>query len=172
MERFSQLHKRTTWGRYFLIFSLCYLVIVLLLVALNVGGEKQVVVDPGDTNQLLDFAMIVAQNTLVFFCVFSLAFTRKASVYIFVFANAVRVGLLISHFMYINYLILVLPHGILETAVYLMLGSLICEHLDNSESTTIGSLLRKALPLYILLLVAGGIEAWVTPYLVRSLLLV
>jgi uncharacterized membrane protein SpoIIM required for sporulation len=67
--------------------------------------------------------------------------------------------------MYPIYLLMILPHGIPEISVFLLLGACISKYLDNDQKD-MKSLIQKSGWLYVALLISALVEAWITPYIV------
>lgn len=62
---------------------------------------------------------------------------------------------------------MLLPHGILEISIYILLGAYTSVYMDR-EDRRLKKLLFRAGKLYLMLLFSAMIEAWVTPRIVRT----
>ncbi len=169
---FSALKKRMeekasarTAIRYFFRYWTVFL--VLLLISFTVGyvfGDRQLITETAQFNHWSDFIDILKRNTLVFGYILLSVYTSKINVYIMVIFNGILVGTIISRFAHTQYLIMLLPHGILEMSVFFMLGAIVSKYVDKKE-TNWRTLIKSVSILYIVLIAAAVIEAWVTPFL-------
>jgi uncharacterized membrane protein SpoIIM required for sporulation len=157
--------KQSSCLNYFLQYLIWFLLLVIVSFLLNFNVEKQTINTNIELNNLHDFDVIMANNTLVFIYTFTSVFVGKLNIYIMVIVNAIRIGLLVSRFMYPIYLLMILPHGIPEISVFLLLGACISKYLDNDQKD-MKSLIQKSGWLYVALLISALVEAWITPYIV------
>ena len=157
--------KQSSCLNYFLQYLIWFLLLVIASFLLNFNVEKQTINTNIELNNFHDFAVIMANNTLVFIYTFTSVFVGKLNIYIMVIVNAIRIGLLVSRFMYPIYLLMILPHGIPEISVFLLLGAFISKYLDNDQKD-MKSLIQKSGWLYVALLISALVEAWITPYIV------
>ncbi|MDY6019044.1 MAG: stage II sporulation protein M [Anaerococcus sp.] len=120
-----------------------------------------------ELNNLLSFGIIISKNTLVFLYILTSLFIGKLNIYIMLITNAFRIGLLISRFKYPIYMLMILPHGIPEFLVFILLSAYVSEYIE-SESKDIKSIIKISLLLYLILFSSAMIEAWITPYMVMK----
>lgn len=161
--------KQSNCLNYFLQYLFWFLFLVIVSFLLNMNAKKQTINTDIDLDNLHIFFVIIVNNTLVFVCIFSSVFVGKMNIYIMIIVNAIRTGVLISRFKHPMYLLMILPHGIPEISILLLLAALISKQLD-SVPENMKSLLRKSGLLYIALWVSAIVEAWVTPHIVFSFL--
>lgn len=143
--------------------------VLMVSYLINSGNEKCIVNTDITINVLKDFCIILANNTLFFLVVLSSIFVGKKNIYIMIIATAFRIGLLISKFMYFNYLILVIPHGGIEIMVYLMLSAFVSVEIEKGNKIN-SELIKRALVLYLLLTISAIVEVVITPKLARVFL--
>ena len=152
----------------------CILIFTLLVTyAFNINTEKQVINSSFTINILNDTGIVLANNTLLFLFIISAIYIGKINIYLFLITNGVRIGLLISKFMYVKYMLLILPHGVLEISTFLLLAAFISVKIDNGcKINTIGITgIKRIVLMYCLIVIAALIEVGITPQLVRMYLL-
>lgn len=156
--------KRTVFG-YFLHYWKIFLVVSLLSFAIGYFlCEKKVITAPEHFNHWFDLLNITGRNTLVFGYILFSIYTSKINIYGMVVLNGCIVGVIISQFAHAQYLIMLLPHGILEMSVFFMLGAIVSKYIDKKE-TNWKTLIKPVSILYIGLIASAVIEAWITPFL-------
>nr|AAC69561.2 BviE [Butyrivibrio fibrisolvens] len=142
---------------------------ILISYIINIGNEKCIANTDITINIIKDFLIILSNNTLVFLVVLSSIFVGKTNIIIMIIVTAFRIGILISKFMYINYLILVIPHGVIEVMVYLVLSAFVSAEIEKGNKINSG-LIKKAFVLYLLLIISAIVEIGITPKLARIFL--
>ncbi|SFU95358.1 stage II sporulation protein M [Butyrivibrio sp. M55] len=142
---------------------------ILISYIINIGNEKCIANTDITINIIKDFFIILSNNTLVFLVVLSSIFVGKTNINIMIIVTAFRIGILISKFMYINYLILVIPHGVIEVMVYLVLSAFVSAEIEKGNKINSG-LIKKAFVLYLLLIISAIVEIGITPKLARIFL--
>lgn len=157
--------KQSTSFRYFILYWGIFLSIVLLCVFFNINENKQIIDTNIEWTPLKDFWIILGNNSLVFLCLILSISVGRIGVFSVIIVNSIHLGLLISQFMDFSYLLLIIPHGVFEISVLLMLGAVISRYLDDDKKNT-KALIKKICLLYIGLLCSAAIEAWITPYLI------
>lgn len=164
MNLFKKQQK--TWLNYFIQYIVWFFIIAILSFLLNFNNQKQTINNSVEINNLYAFAIIISKNTLVFLYIFSSVFASKLNIYAMIIVNAVHIGLLISRFMYMKYMLIILPHGIPEIIIFLLLGAFISIYIDSPKKN-MKSLIIKTIILYFILLISAGVEAYITPHLVK-----
>lgn len=155
----------TSISSYFFRYLLWFIVLIVISVLLGFNNQKQLINSNFKINNLLSFGVIICKNTLVFIYVLTSIFIGKLNIYIMIITNAIRIGFLISKFKYPIYMLMILPHGIPEFFVFILLSEYVTRFIE-AESSDIKCLLKISLLLYIILISSAIIEAWLTPYLV------
>ena len=108
-----------------------------------------------------DFFSIIFRNTIVTLWIISAIFVGKIMLYVFAAINGICLGLLMSKFSTMKYLLLVLPHGIIEMGSFFLMCDTI---LNIIKKANIGKKdVSKIMIAYILLIVAVIIETFFTP---------
>lgn len=151
--------------KYFVRYLMLFILLIIVSAILNMNTQKQTINLDVDLNNIKSFGIIICKNSLVFMYIFSSLFIGRLNIYVMLISNALRIGLLISSFKYPIYMLMLLPHGIFEFFVFILLSAYISAHIYLKEEDKI-FIFKKSAMLYILLIICAIIEAWVTPYLV------
>lgn len=165
MEKKVETKKvdKTVYG-YLLKYTGLFILALMISYVINMGSEKQIANTDVTINIIKDFVIVLGNNTLFFVFVLSSIFVGKINIYVMVITTAFRIGILISKFMYINYLILVIPHGVLEILVYLVLSALVSAEIEKGNKIN-NKLMKRVFVLYLLLILSAIIEIGITPKL-------
>jgi|GEM_PF-5978452 len=167
---FNIINKDLKWYKYLILFWFIFLSVILIVYLFRYDATKQVLSYKVDFNSSYAFFVILGKNSLVFIYILLSMRTSKLNIYISIVVNAIYIGLLISSFKYIEYLLLLLPHGALEFMVLFTLAAIVCENIDHGNREY-KPLVNQIIFLYIGLVIAAVIESWLTPALVIKFLL-
>lgn len=86
-------------------------------------------------------------------------------VYSYIIANSIVLGLLISKFNTIKYVLLLLPHGISEIYGFLFLSNIILNILHEGKFDN--KYFKKITIAYIIIILSALIEAFITPLFIK-----
>ncbi|MFC4077343.1 stage II sporulation protein M [Salinithrix halophila] len=86
---------------------------------------------------------------------------------VFYMVNGLVIGLTISKFQSISYVIMILPHGLVEIPAFLYLGYILlkADHANSFNLTTLKGILGSV----FLLILGAVIEAYITPEVVSAI---
>lgn len=132
-------------------------------------NDKQVIdSNISNLNSITIFKEILTKNTICFLWILSGIIIGKVIVYIFLTINGLIIGLLISKFSSIKYLLLIVPHGIVEFSCFLLLSILVLDILIVKKISKID--IKLIVLYYAITILAVGIESFITPYIVEKFL--
>lgn len=107
-------------GKKYLI--LTYLLTALIVFYFSTSSEKQVISNYNVAFGFEDFIQILLKNSIASIWLLLAYIFGESIIYIFFIINGVVLGLLLSSFSSITYLLLVLPHGMIEIGSYVYLS--------------------------------------------------
>lgn len=161
-------------GKKFISLSVIFLASALASSMLMNGTEKQSIQVLQDYDSIRTFLVIAGRNSVVFLLLFSTVYTDRRVArmigILFPITNGVIIGALVARFPSAEYLIIVLPHGVLEMGAYFLLIGTISVY-QPSATQSLRSLVKPICALYVSMLCAAWVEAYVTPYLAMDWLL-
>ena len=153
-----------SWKGYVIQYVFMFITVTSVCCLLFSGVEKQTVTSVQSIATLESILSIVSQNTLVFLFILSSYYTGRIPVYSFIVANSIMLALLISSFSEPSYFLLILPHGVPEFLVFFTLAAIAEEARKKGDTERI-PFFKKAVALYILLLISALVEIFITPAL-------
>ena len=119
-------------GKKYLI--LTYLLTALIVFYFYISSKKQVISDYNAVFGFKDFFQILLKNSIASIWLLLSYVFGESIIYIFFIINGIVLGLLLSSFSSITYLLLVLPHGIIEIGTYVYLSDTIINMRNNSQN--------------------------------------
>lgn len=150
-----KIKDKTYW--IILMYILCFLGAMIVFKS----EPKQSIINENIVFNIEDFFSIIFRNTIVTLWIFSAIFVGKIMLHVFAAINGICLGLLMSKFSTMKYLLLVLPHGIIEMGSFFLMCDTI---LNIIKKANIGKGdVSKIMIAYILLIVAAIIETFFTP---------
>lgn len=128
---------------------------------------KQTVITTGVNIGFNDFLMITLKNSIASLWILSALLLGESILYIFFIINGVNLGLLISNFESLKYLILVIPHGIFEIASFVYICIVVIKWRNNKINNK--KLFKNILISIIFLILSAAIETFITPKMIMFL---
>ncbi|MBY0040883.1 stage II sporulation protein M [Bacillus cereus] len=121
-----------------------------------------------EINNFEAFITILSRNITCSLILIISTFFGSLLLKFFFVGNGLVLGLTISKFQSLNYLILVIPHGIIEIPSFLYLGYILIKAIDQNKFTF--KTLKGVGLSIILLIIAALIESYVTPNLIQFII--
>lgn len=150
-------------GKKYLI--LTYLLTALIVFYFYISSKKQVISDYNAVFGFKDFFQILLKNSIASIWLLLSYVFGESIIYIFFIINGIVLGLLLSSFSSITYLLLVLPHGIIEIGTYVYLSDTIINMRNNSQNKRKN--VKRFIISFLLLTLSAGIETFITPLMIN-----
>ena len=147
-------------GKKYLI--LTYLLTALIVFYFSTSSEKQVISNYNVAFGFEDFIQILLKNSIASIWLLLAYIFGESIIYIFFIINGVILGLLLSSFSSITYLLLVLPHGLIEIGSYVYLSDTIMNMRNQKKKVT-----KRFIVSFLLLALAAGVETFITPFMIN-----
>ncbi len=141
-----------------------YLSTVVCMFLINMKCEKADISMLTQYSSIRAFGEILLKNSVSLIWIISGLVVGSFMVYSYIFANGIILGTLISKFKNMSYLILILPHGVLEIFVFMMACTIV--KVANDQRKIDNKIKKEFWGIYLVLILAAYIEAFVTPELV------
>lgn len=141
---------------------LTYLLTAFLIFYFSASCEKQSIINYNVTIGFKDFVQISLKNLIASTWLLLSYVFGESIIYIFFIINGIVLGLLLSSFSSITYLLLILPHGLIEIGAYVYLSDVIMNLKDDKEK-----FFKHLGVAFLLLVFAAGVEAFITPLLIH-----
>lgn len=152
-------------GKKYLI--LTYLLTALIVFYFSVSSEKQVISNYNVVFGFKDFFQILFKNLIASVWLLLSYVFGESIIYIFFVINGIVLGLLLSSFSSVMYLLLILPHGIIEIGAYVYLADTIMTIKSKNQGKKIVA--KHFICFFLLLTLAAGIETFITPLMINFL---
>ena len=149
-------------GKKYLI--LTYLLTALIVFYFSTSSEKQVISNYNVAFGFEDFIQILLKNSIASILLLAYIF-GESIIYIFFIINGVVLGLLLSSFSSITYLLLVLPHGMIEIGSYVYLSDTIMNMRNQNQDKK--KVTKRFIVSFLLLALAAGVETFITPFMIN-----
>ena len=150
-------------GKKYLI--LTYLLTALIVFYFSTSSEKQVISNYNVAFGFEDFIQILLKNSIASICLLLAYIFGESIIYIFFIINGVILGLLLSSFSSITYLLLVLPHGLIEIGSYVYLSDTIMNMRNQNQDKK--KVTKRFIVSFLLLALAAGVETFITPFMIN-----
>lgn len=134
---------------------------------LNINSEKPII-NPTEINSSEWFFTIISKNTISFLFILSGILLGKWIINIYLLSNGAILGLLISKLKNINYLLIILPHGVVEVPIYIILCYLVIKIINNKYINK--SDIKRIFICYLTIILAALIESFITPYCIQYII--
>lgn len=148
-------------GKKYLI--LTYLLTALIVFYFSTSSEKQVISDYNVVFDFRDFFQIFLKNSIASIWLLLSYVFGESIIYIFFVINGMVLGLLLSSFPSITYLLLILPHVLIEIGAYVYLSDTIMKNKNQDKEKTVKHLVVS----FLLLALAAGVETFITPLMIN-----
>lgn len=148
-------------GKKYLI--LTYLLTALIVFYFSTSSEKQVISDYNVVFDFRDFFQIFLKNSIASIWLLLSYVLGESIIYIFFVINGMVLGPLLSSFPSITYLLLILPHGLIEIGAYVYLSDTIMKNKNQDKEKTVKHLVVS----FLLLALAAGVETFITPLMIN-----
>lgn len=152
-------------GKKYLI--LTYLLTAVIVFYFSVSSEKQVISNYNVVFGFKDFFQILFKNLIASVWLLLSYVFGESIIYIFFVINGIVLGLLLSSFSSVMYLLLILPHGIIEIGAYVYLADTIMTIKSKNQGKKIVA--KHFICFFLLLTLAAGIETFITPLMINFL---
>ena len=150
-------------GKNYLI--LTYLLTALIVFYFSTSSEKQVISNYNVAFGFEDFIQILLKNSIASIWLLLAYIFGESIIYIFFIINGVILGLLLSSFSSITYLLLVLPHGLIEIGSYVYLSDTIMNMRNQNQDKK--KVTKRFIVSFLLLALAAGVETFITPFMIN-----
>ena len=150
-------------GKKYLI--LTYLLTALIVFYFSTSSEKQVITKYNVAFGFEDFIQILLKNSIDSIWLLLAYIFGESIIYIFFIINGVILGLLLSSFSSITYLLLVLPHGLIEIGSYVYLSDTIMNMRNQNQDKK--KVTKRFIVSFLLLALAAGVETFITPFMIN-----
>ncbi|ETS95662.1 stage II sporulation protein M [Streptococcus sp. OBRC6] len=147
-------------GKKYLI--LTYLLTALIVFYFSTSSEKQVISNYNVVFGFGDFFQIFLKNLIASIWLLLSYVFGESIIYIFFVINGIVLGLLLSSFSSITYLLLILPHGLIEIGTYVYLSDIIMKNKNQDKKKAVKHLVVS----FLLLALAAGVETFITPLMI------
>lgn len=150
-------------GKKYLI--LTYLLTALIVFYFSTSSEKQVISNYNVAFGFEDFIQILLKNSIASIWLLLAYVFGVSIIYIFFIINGIVLGLLLSSFPSITYLLLILPHGLIEIGAYVYLADTIMNIKNQNQDKK--KVTKCFIVSFLLLVLAAGVEAFITPLMIN-----
>ncbi|CEN23663.1 Integral membrane protein DUF95 [[Clostridium] sordellii] len=147
--------------------NLYFIVSFFIAYALNINSVKPII-NPTKINSSEWFFTIISRNTISFLFILSSILLGKCMINIYLLSNGAILGLLVSKLKNINYLLLILPHGVVEIPIYITLCYLVIKIINNKYINK--SDIKMIFLCYLIIILAALIESFITPYFIQYII--
>ncbi|HEM2548756.1 TPA: stage II sporulation protein M [Streptococcus suis] len=142
-----------------------YFCSAIIMLCFSISSEKQFITNTSVVFGFDDFIQILLKNTVAGIWLLSAYILGDLIIYIFFITNGIVLGALLSTFPNIIYLLLVIPHGVIEIFSYIYLSDTIIN--KRKGCYDIQDFVKRLKISFLLLMLGAGIEAFITPLMIN-----
>ena len=142
-----------------------YLCSAIIMLCFSLSSEKQFITNASVVFGFDDFIQILLKNTVASIWLLSAYLLGDMIIYIFFITNGIVLGALLSSFPNMFYLLLVIPHGVIEVFSYIYLSDTIINHRKGCYDKQ--DFIKRLKISFLLLILGAGIEAFITPLMIN-----
>ncbi|ANO37500.1 stage II sporulation protein M [Streptococcus pneumoniae] len=144
---------------------LIYLCSAIIMLCFSLSSEKQFITNASVVFGFDDFIQILLKNTVAGIWLLSAYLLGDMIIYIFFITNGIVLGALLSSFPNMFYLLLVIPHGVIEIFSYIYLSDTIINHRKGCYDKQ--DFIKRLKISFLLLILGAGIESFITPLMIN-----
>lgn len=142
-----------------------YLCSAIIMLCFSISSEKQFITNASVVFGFDDFIQILLKNTVAGIWLLSAYMLGDLIIYIFFITNGIVLGALLSSFPNMIYLLLVIPHGVIEIFSYIYLSDTIINKRKGCYDKQ--DFIKHLKISFLLLILGAGIEAFITPLMIN-----
>lgn len=144
---------------------LIYLCSAIIMLCFSLSSEKQFITNASVVFGFDDFIQILLKNTVAGIWLLSAYLLGDMIIYIFFITNGIVLGALLSSLPNMFYLLLVIPHGVIEIFSYIYLSDTIINHQKGCYDKQ--DFIKRLKISFLLLILGAGIESFITPLMIN-----
>lgn len=142
---------------------LTYLLTALIVFYFSTSSKKQVISNYNVAFGFGDFLQIFLKNSTASIWLLLSYVLGEIIIYFFFVINGLVLGLLLSSFSSITYLLLILPHGLIEIGAYVYLSDTIMKNKNKDKKEAV----KHFVVCFLLIALAAVVETFITPLMIN-----